>query len=93
MRGHDQIYGTLFVLVDGVTRSFWPKAHEAEVDDARRTIRLPTLAADRVSYKNGARPGPFRVPLIRRDRAVLNAHLVISRLRHGRQTRCASAHT
>ena len=87
MRGRDQIYGTLFVPIDGTPQAVWPMPPERDVDEARRTIGLPPLSHDRTLYREGARPGPFLVPSTRSDAAILNARLSISYLRHNRTTR------
>ncbi len=83
MRGRDQIYGTLFVPIEGDPQPLWPMPAERTVDDARRMIGLPSLSADRARYQSGARPGPFLVPSTRNDAAVVGARLTTSYLRHG----------
>ena len=87
MLGHDQIYGTLLVPVDGEVKTVWPIAPEPEVDQARAAVGLPPLRVDRLRYENGAQPGPFLIPSSRRDTAALNARLSVSYLRHGRWAR------
>jgi hypothetical protein len=86
-RGHDQVYGTLLVPVDGRPQSVWPLARESVVDEARSTIGLPRLRVDRQRYEDGAQPGPFLNPSTRRDALVLNTRLAVSYMRHGQSTR------
>jgi hypothetical protein len=83
MRGRDQIYGTLFVPIEGDPQPLWPMPAERTVDDARRMIGLPSLSADRTLYQSGARPGPFLAPATRQDAALVGARLTASYLRHG----------
>jgi hypothetical protein len=87
MQGHEQIYGTLLVPVDGRPESVWPMAAESVIDEARTTIGLPCLRDDRRRYEGGAQPGPFLIPSTRRDTLALNTRLAVSYLRHGRSTR------
>jgi hypothetical protein len=87
MEGRPQVYGTLFVPVDGTPRSVWPMAGESEIDEARRTIGLPPLQEDRRRYECGAQPGPFLIPSTRRELAGLNGRLSVAYVRHGRWTR------
>lgn len=87
MRGHDQLYGTLLVPVDGRPQSVWPVAPEPVVDEARGTIGLPRLRVDRQRYRDGAQPGPFLVPSTRRETVMLNTRLAVSFIRHGQSTR------
>jgi hypothetical protein len=87
MCGHDQIYGTLVVPVDGELKTVWPIASEGAVDEARSEIGLPPLSVDRLRYEEGAQPGAFLIPSSPRDTAAINARLAVSYLRHGRWTR------
>lgn len=85
MQGQPQLYGTLFVPVDGVPRSVWPMEADTEIASARQTLGLPPLAEDRRRYEHGARPGPFLMPYTRRDWLRVGVRITISGLRHGRR--------
>jgi hypothetical protein len=87
MHGRDQVYGTLFVPVDGVAQPVWPMPSEREVNEARQSIGVPSLNYDRIRYQEGAKPGPFLAPTTRQDAVVLATRLTNSYLRHGRFTR------
>lgn len=87
MHGRDQVYGTLFVPVDGTPQAVWPMPPERDIDEARRTIGPSPLRNDRTLYEEGAQPGPFLVPSTRRDAAVFGVRISASYLRHGRLTR------
>jgi len=83
MDGLPQLYGTLFVPVDGVPKAVWPMEPDEAIARARQELGLPPFGEDRRRYEQGARPGPFLIPYTRRDWIVLGARLTVSGLRHG----------
>ena len=84
MDGKPQLYGTLFVPVDGQPTAVWAMAPTDEVANARRSIGLPSLEQDTSRYERGATPGPFLIPFTRPDWILLGVRLTLSGLRHGR---------